>query len=201
MARTLSMIALSVLIASQTVIFSQTKPTAATYITDEEVKAVNATPGVDRTIRVVDIGNEHFAVGIIHRVAAGGAAARGAGAGTGGGAAAGTGRAPASAPTPCGEPASTLLPGATPGESHTIRKRRLRHRIGQRDPGDRRPYRQRQQIRLDGAVTRELNGPSCSGLIAGLDVVKRAVKTGDIIIIPAASARTGTDITDHVDYL
>jgi outer membrane lipoprotein SlyB len=90
MSRTLSMIALSVLIASQTVTFSQTKPTTATYITDEEVKAVNATPGVDRTIRVVDIGNEHFAVGIIHRVAAGGAAGRGAGAGTGGGAAAGT---------------------------------------------------------------------------------------------------------------
>ena len=31
---------------------AQSKPTAATYITDEEVKAVNATPGVDRTIRV-----------------------------------------------------------------------------------------------------------------------------------------------------
>ena len=115
MSRTLSMIALSVLIACQTVTFSQTKPTAATYITDEEVKAVNATPGVDRTIRVVDIGNEHFAVGIIHRVAAGGAAARGAGAGSGGGAAAGTGRAPAAAPTPCGEQASTPPPGATPG--------------------------------------------------------------------------------------
>src|SRR4029450_11613359 len=112
MSRTLSMIALSVLIASQTVTLSQTKPTAATYITDEEVKTVNATPGVDRTIPVVDIGNEHFAVGIIHRVAA---AARGAGAGTGGGAAAGTGRAPAATPTPCGEQASAPPPGATPG--------------------------------------------------------------------------------------
>ncbi|MBW8863215.1 MAG: hypothetical protein JF601_12750, partial [Acidobacteria bacterium] len=46
---------------------AQSKPTAATYITDEEVKAVNALPGVDRTIRVVDIGNENYAVGIIHR--------------------------------------------------------------------------------------------------------------------------------------
>src|SRR3989475_7005149 len=62
-------------------------PKAATYITDEEVKAVNATPGVDRTIRVVDIGNENFAVGIIHRVATGGG--RGTGAGAGGGAARG----------------------------------------------------------------------------------------------------------------
>ena len=49
------------------------KPTAATYITDEEVKTVNSQPGVDRTIRVVDIGNEHFAVGVIHRVATGAA--------------------------------------------------------------------------------------------------------------------------------
>ena len=49
-------------------------PKAATYITDEEVKAVNATPGIDRTIRVVDIGNEHFAVGIIHRGATTGGA-------------------------------------------------------------------------------------------------------------------------------
>src|SRR5258708_11095431 len=49
----------------------------ATYITDEEVKTVNALPGVDRTIRVVDIGPENFSVGIIHRGATG-AAARGA---------------------------------------------------------------------------------------------------------------------------
>jgi len=50
-------------------------------------------------------------------------------------------------------------------------------------------------------VTRELNGPSCSGLIAGDDVVKRAVKTGDIIIIPAGVPHGWTGITDHVDYL
>jgi hypothetical protein len=71
MPRTTSLIALAVSgIAFQAVVLSQTKPTAATYITDEEVKTVNATPGVDRTIRVVDIGNEHFAVGVIHRVGA-----------------------------------------------------------------------------------------------------------------------------------
>ncbi len=56
----------------------------ATYITKAEVDAVNATPGVDRTIRVVDIGNEHYSVGIIHRGATG-AAARGAAAWAGGG--------------------------------------------------------------------------------------------------------------------
>src|SRR5215813_13596860 len=70
--------------------FAQT-PKAATYITDEEVKAVNATPGIDRTIRIVDIGNENFAVGIIHRGASG--AARGTGAGAGAGAGRGAGNA------------------------------------------------------------------------------------------------------------
>src|SRR5436189_2657077 len=104
MSRTLSSGLIAVLfVVFQTTAFSQSKPTAATYITDEEVKAVNATPGVDRTIRVVDIGNENFAVGIIHRVAAGA------------GAAAGRGGAPAAAPAPCGEQAATPPAGAIPG--------------------------------------------------------------------------------------
>src|SRR5258705_12608609 len=71
---------------------SGTKPTAATYITDEEVKAVNALPGIDRTIKVVDIGPENFAIGVIHRGASAGAGA-GGGAGGGPGAGGGAGRA------------------------------------------------------------------------------------------------------------
>src|SRR5713226_7365870 len=55
---------------------------AATYITDEEVKKVNALPGVDRTIKVVDIGPENFAIGVIHR----GASAPASGGGGAGGA-------------------------------------------------------------------------------------------------------------------
>ena len=43
------------------------KPTAAYYITKEQVDTVNKTPGVDRTIQVMDIGDQHFSVGIIHR--------------------------------------------------------------------------------------------------------------------------------------
>src|SRR5437870_4624347 len=90
------------------------KPTSATYITDEEVKAVNATPGIDRTIRVVDIGPENFAVGVIHRgasapaagrgagAAAGAGAGRGAGAGAGAAAGAAAGRGAAAAAEPCG---------------------------------------------------------------------------------------------------
>ena len=48
-------------------------PKGATYITDEEVKKVLVQPGTDHTIRVVDIGNENVAVGIIHRGPTGGA--------------------------------------------------------------------------------------------------------------------------------
>ena len=56
------------LILSPAIGFAQNKkPTAATYITKEEVDTVNATPGVDRTIKVMDIGDQHFSVGIIHR--------------------------------------------------------------------------------------------------------------------------------------
>src|SRR5882724_3718209 len=116
-------------ILAPAVMLAQTgmKPTMATYITDEEVKTVNALPGVDRTIRVVDIGPENFAVGIIHRGATGGAArgaagaagaagtpgaARGAGAGAAAGA--GAGRGAAAAAEPCGEQSTSPVTG-TPG--------------------------------------------------------------------------------------
>src|SRR5262249_12975349 len=105
----------AVLALAPAVGFAQT-PKAATYITDEEVKAVNATPGVDRTIRVVDIGNENFAVGIIHRGATGGARGAGAGAGGGAGRGAGGGGGRGSAtPVPCGEQAPPPPAGGTPG--------------------------------------------------------------------------------------
>jgi mannose-6-phosphate isomerase-like protein (cupin superfamily) len=203
MSRTFSLSMIAVLfVGSQAVTFSQSKPTAAAYITDEEVKAVNATPGVDRTIRVVDIGNEHFAVGIIHRVAAGAGAARGAGAGAGAGTAAGGGRAAAAAPVPCGEQATTPPAGAVPGgithdsqtEGYVIVSGGGTLVTGGHIVNGSRSA-------PDSAVTRELNGPSCNGLIAGVDIVRRAVKTGDIIIIPAGVPHGWTDITDHVDYL
>ncbi|HEX7795937.1 MAG TPA: hypothetical protein VF456_16365, partial [Vicinamibacterales bacterium] len=60
----LGMTAMLVPFAMKTSAQQGSKP--ATYITKAEVDAVNATPGVDRTIRVVDIGNEHYSVGIIH---------------------------------------------------------------------------------------------------------------------------------------
>jgi mannose-6-phosphate isomerase-like protein (cupin superfamily) len=198
---------------SPAVMFAQNKPTAATYITDEEVKTVNALPGVDRTIRVVDIGPENFAVGVIHRGATGAArgaggaagaagAGRGAGAGAGGGAAAGRGGGAAAQAEPCGEQSTAPPTGGTPGaiahdqqtEGYLIISGAGTLVTGGHIVNGRRSP-------PESEVTKVLNGPSCSGMTVGADVVKKAVKTGDIIIIPAGVPHGWIDIGDHVDYL
>src|SRR5213083_976240 len=106
-------------VLSPPVAFTQsgkTKPTTATYITKEEVDTVNMNgQGIDRNIKVVDIGHENYSVGIIHRgktvngvaVPAAGAAANAA--------AAGRGAAAAPAPTPCGRQMATAPAGGTAG--------------------------------------------------------------------------------------
>jgi hypothetical protein len=185
--------------------FAQTAK-AATYITDEDVKAVNATPGIDRTIRVVDIGSEHFAVGIIHRGATGGggrgtAGGGGAAGARGGAAAGGRGTGAEAAAEPCGEQASTppanSVPGGIAHDSQTEGYYVVSgggtlitggHIVNGRKSAP------------DAEVTKVLNGPSCSGIMAG-DLVRKQVKTGDIVIIPAGVPHGWTDITDHVDYL
>jgi mannose-6-phosphate isomerase-like protein (cupin superfamily) len=170
-------------------------PKAATYITDEEVKKVNTLPGVDRQIKVVDIGNENLAVGIVHRGSTGGGAA---GAGRRGGA-------PAAAPAPadvCAEQSSAPpADAAATGISHDSQTESYiivsgggtlvtgGHIVNGRKSAP------------NAEVTKVLNGPSCSGIIAGADVVKKVVKAGDIIIIPAGVPHGWTDIADHVDYL
>ena len=171
------------------------KPTAATYISDEEVKTVNALPGIDRTIRVVDIGPENFAVGIIHRGATG-AAARGAAG------AAGAGRGPAPAAEPCGEQSTAPPTGGTPGaiahdqqtEGYLIVSGGGTLVTGGKIVNGRRSP-------PESEVTKVLNGPSCSGTTTGADVVKKVVKTGDIIIIPAGVPHGWSEIPEHVDYL
>jgi mannose-6-phosphate isomerase-like protein (cupin superfamily) len=171
-------------------------PKAATYITDEDVKAVNALPGVDRQLVSVDVGKTNVAVGIIHRVAAPAGGARGAGAGAGRGTGAGA------AAQPCGEQMSTPpSDGAPGGISHDGQTETYiivsgtgtlvtgGHIVnGRKSPPD-------------SEVTKVLNGPSCSGTIAGSDVVRRKVKTGDIVIIPPGVPHGWVDIIDHVDYL
>jgi mannose-6-phosphate isomerase-like protein (cupin superfamily) len=175
-------------------------PRAATYITDEEVKAVlkNAPPAVDQQLVSVDIGKLNEAVGVIHRgptpsPGASAAAARGPA-----GPAAGGTTMPAE---PCGERSAAPPEGAPSGIVHDHQTETYiivsgsgtlvtgGHIVnGRKSPPD-------------SQVTRILNGPSCSGAIAGPDVVRRPVKAGDIIIIPAGVPHGWIDIADHVTYL
>ncbi len=168
-------------------------PKGATYITDEQVKAINAGPGVDRQIVNVDIGKLNLAVGIIHRGRSGAPAAP---------AAAAAPAAPAVPAEPCGERAGTAPPaGTASGIAHDGQTETYiivsgggtlvtgGHIVNGRKSAP------------ESAVTKVLNGPSCSGAIAGADVVKQVVKTGDIIIIPAGVPHGWSDIADHVDYL
>jgi hypothetical protein len=189
--------AIAILAAGASTAWAQS-PKAATYITDEQVKAVNSLPGVDRQIVSVDIGRLNLAVGIIHRGPTN-APPAGAGAGARGGGAAGAAAAQAQ---PCGEKAATPPPaGSASGIAHDGQTETYiivsgggtlvtgGHIVNGRKSAP------------DSQVTLVLNGPSCSGVIAGSDVVRRVVKTGDIIIIPAGVPHGWTDITDHVDYL
>lgn len=196
------------LVIAPTIGRAQSKPSAATYISDEEVKKVNSLPGVDRQIRVVDIGPENFAVGIVHRGATG-AAARGAAPGGGAAAGGGAGRAGGAVGggragqvgEACGEQ-GTAPAGSTGGgiahdqqtEGYLIVSGGGTLVTGGKIMNGRRSG-------PESEVTTTLNGPSCSGAIVGADVVKKVVKTGDIIIIPAGVPHGWTDITDHVDYL
>jgi mannose-6-phosphate isomerase-like protein (cupin superfamily) len=175
----------------------------ATYITAEEVNTVNKQPGTDRTIKVVDIGSEHFAIGIIHRGATGAARGTGAGGGAAAGNAAGrpgSGAAPAG--EPCGVKASTPPPAGTPtGLSHDSQTEGYYIVSGDGTVITGGHVVNGRKSAPDAEVTKVLNGPSCSGFMVGPDVVKKVVKTGDIIIIPAGVPHGWTDITDHVDYL
>ena len=179
-------------------IAQRSKPTQATYITKEDVDKVNATPGVDRTIRVVDIGDQHFSVGIIHRGKTGGAAP--AAAAAGGGAA--RGGAPATPPAntqPCGERTGTSSGSSGIAHDKQTEGYYIVSGAGTMVTGGR--ILNGRTSAPDSEVTTTLNGPSCSGQIAGTDVVKRNVKVGDIIIIPAGVPHGWADIPDHVDYL
>jgi mannose-6-phosphate isomerase-like protein (cupin superfamily) len=166
----------------------------ATYITKEEVDIVNKQPGGDRQIKVVDIGSENFAVGIVHRGSTGGPG--------GGGGAGGAARATTPAPEPCGERASTPPPAGTPnGLTHDQQTEGYYIVSGGGTMVTGGHLVNGRRSAPDSAVTRELNGPSCSGPVVGNDVVTRDVKVGDIIIIPAGTPHGWVNIPDHVDYL
>jgi hypothetical protein len=187
-------VALAVVL-SPALVFTQggrTKPTTATYITKEEVDIVNSQgQGIDRNIRTVDIGHENFSVGIIHR----GKTVNGVAVPAAGAAATGRGAAAAPAPTPCGRQMPIAPPDGTAGGiTHDSQTEGYYIVSGGGT------------MFTDGYIVNgrknpspELNGPTCSGM--AYEVVKKAVKPGDIIIIPAGVVHGWLDIPEHVDYL
>jgi mannose-6-phosphate isomerase-like protein (cupin superfamily) len=175
-------------------------PKAATYITDEQVKAVNALPGVDRQIISTDIGKLNLSVGIVHRGPTNAPAA--AAPASGRPPAAPTGLTTGGAPQACGEASTAAAaPGTATGimHDHQTETYIIVSGGGTLVTGGR--IVNGRKSAADSQVTLVLNGPSCSGRIEGPDVVRKVVKTGDIIIIPAGVPHGWTDIADHVDYL
>jgi mannose-6-phosphate isomerase-like protein (cupin superfamily) len=172
-------------------------PKAATYITDADVKKVNALPGVDRQIVSVDIGKLNTAVGIVHR----GTTRKPATPPTGANASTPAPNAPP-APEPCGDQVASL-PAAVAGtgisHDHQTETYIITSGSGTLITGGR--VLNGRKSAPGSPVTTTLNGPSCSGTIAGADVVSRVVNVGDIIIIPAGVPHGWSDIPDHVDYL
>ena len=172
----------------------------ATYITAEQVKQVNALPGVDRQIVNVDVGNTNLAVGVVHRGRTGAPPARPA---TVGGATTTTAAAAAAAaapPEPCGEK-GTVPAGSPNGLWHQGQTETYLIISGSGTLVTGGKVMNGRKSAPESQVTKVLNGPSCSGAIVGDDVVKRVVNVGDIIIIPAGTPHGWAEIPDHVDYL
>ncbi|HYM33914.1 MAG TPA: hypothetical protein VET48_00890 [Steroidobacteraceae bacterium] len=170
---------------------SKSKPTTATYITKEEVDIVNTTPGTDREIKVVDIGHENFAVGVIHRgKTVNGAAVRPAGAAQ---PAATNSTAPA--PTPCGRQMDKPPPGGTAGGITHDSQTEGYYIVS----GTGTMYTDGYIVNGRHNPSPDLNGPTCGGM--AYEVVKKVVKPGDIVIVPAGVVHGWLDIPDHVDYL
>lgn len=169
-------------------------PKGATYITAEQVKTINALPGVDRQIVNVDVGNTNLAVGVIHRGRTGAPAAPAAAGG------AATPAAPAAPPEPCGDNGAVPA-GSSTGLWHQGQTETYLIISGSGTLVTGGKVVNGRKSAPDSQVTRILNGPSCSGAIVGDDVVKKVVNVGDIIIIPAGTPHGWADIPDHVDYL
>jgi len=181
-------------VLSLAVAFAQNgkKPTTATYIMKEDIDAINKTQQgsatSDQNTKVIDLGNEKFPVGIIHRGSTRKPPAQG------GGNAANQGPA-----EPCGRKMATPPAGGVPGgithDSQTEGYYIIsgggemftdgyivngRHTTQNNNPGG-------------------PNGPTCGGM--AYEVKKVTVKVGDAIIIPPGVVHGWSDIPDHVDYL
>ena len=172
---------------------SAQNPKGATYITAEDVALINKSPGVDRQIVNVDIGKSNLAVGVVHRGRSGGPPAPGA--------AGGGGVAAAAPPQPCGDKVANVAAGTASGIAHDGQTETYIIISGGGTLVTGGKIVNGRRSAPESQVTQVLNGPSCSGPIVGDDVVKRVVKVGDIIIIPAGVPHGWEAIGDHVDYL
>jgi hypothetical protein len=186
-------------VVAPVVLFAQgakTKPTTATWITKEEVDTVNKQgQGIDRNIKVVDIGHENFTVGIIHRgKTVNGAAVPAAGAAASPAPAAGRGAA-APAPTPCGRQMATVPAGGSAGGITHDSQTEGYYIVS----GSGTMFTDGYIVNGRHNLSPDLNGPTCGGV--AFDVVKKTVKPGDIIIIPAGVVHGWSDIPEQVEYL
>lgn len=173
------------------VVRAQSKPTTATYISKEEIDAVSKSeqdkPTEDSNIKIVSIGYENYAVGIVHRSTTHRPPNANANAGGGG-----RGSQP---PAPeCGRHMDTLPPGGTPGGlTHDFQTEGYYIVSGGGT------------MMTDGYIVNGRhndavqNGWSCSG--TAYDVKKVEVKQGDVIVVPPGVVHGWADIPDHVDYL
>jgi hypothetical protein len=188
-------------VLSPAVAFTQsgtTKPTTATYITKEEVDTVNKNgQGIDRNIKVVDIGHENYTVGIIHRgkTANGVAVPGGAAAANAASAPGRAGGAAAPAPEPCGRQMGTAPPGGTAGGITHDSQTEGYYIVS----GGGTMFTDGYIVNGRRNLSPDLNGPTCGGM--AYQVVKKVVKPGDIIIVPAGVVHGWLDIEEHVDYL
>lgn len=186
-------------VLSPAVAFTQsgkTKPTTATYITKEEVDTVNKNgPGIDRNIKVVDIGHENYTVGIIHRGKTANGVAVPSGTAAANAAAAGRARGAAPAPEPCGRQMAATPPGGTAGGITHDSQTEGYYIVS----GGGTMFTDGYIVNGRHNLSPDLNGPTCGGM--AYEVVKKVVKPGDIIIVPAGVVHGWLDIEEHVDYL
>ena len=166
--------------------------TTATFIPKEDIDKVNQTEQSQRTkdenIRVVDIGDENFALGVVHRASTRNPPP----------APAGNRNAAAADRKPCGREMAALPSGGLPGgitHDHQTEGYYIISGGG--------------TMFVDGYIVNGRhsdmpepggpNGPSCGGTAFGSKKVD--VKVGDAFIVPAGVVHGWADIPDHVDYI
>jgi len=170
----------------------KTPPTKATWISKAEVDTVNQKgQGIDRNIKVVDIGHENFTVGIIHR----GKTVNGAAVPAPGAALAAPPAANAPRPEPCGRQMASVPAGGSAGGITHDSQTEGYYIVN----GSGTMFTDGYIVNGRHSLSPDLNGPTCGGV--AFDVVKKVVNPGDIVIVPAGVVHGWLDIPDHVEYL